>query len=120
MKAQFLSKFPNIRLLRNYLDKHKVKEQEYVIERTVMLKKEVLIHLREHLLENNYHIIKHKNEMFVDDNGVWHVVMYYSLSCDIMLLVNSEGFDYARYVAIKTNGGEQVEKRFTIKNRYKK
>lgn len=118
MKAQFVSKFANIRLVRNYLDKNNVEEQEYVIEKTVMLNKSDLIYMREHLLEDNPHIIQNKQHMLVDDNGSWHVVMFFNLQCDVMLLVNSEGFDYARYVAIKTNGGEQVEKRFAIKNRY--
>lgn len=43
MKAQFVSKFANIRLVRNYLDKNNAEEQEYVIEKTVMLNKLDLI-----------------------------------------------------------------------------
>jgi len=118
MKAQFLSKFPNIRLLRNYLDKHNISEQEYVIEKAIMLNRNDLIYMREHLLEDNPHIIQNKESMFVDEQGVWHVVMFFNLQCDIMLLINSEGFDYARYVALKVNSAEQIEKRFTIKDRY--
>lgn len=118
MKAQFVSKFPNVRLLRNYLDKHKVKEHEYIIERSIMLNKDDFIYLREHLLENNKNIAQYKSDMYVDENGVWHVLMFCSICCDIMLLVNSEGFNYARYVALVNNGGEQIEKRFTIKKRY--
>ena len=118
MKAQFVSKFPNARLLRNYLDKHRVKEREYIVERCIMLNRDDFIYLREHLLEDNINITKHKKDMYVDDNGVWHVIMFCNIASDIMLLVNSEGFDYARYVALINNGGEQIEKRFTINKRY--
>ena len=57
-------------------------------------------------------------KMYVDKNNVWHVLMFCSMVADIMILVNSEGFNYARYTSIICNGGEQVEKRFTIKERY--
>ena len=120
MKAQFVSKFPNVRLIRNYLDRHKVKEQEYIIEHSILLGREDFIYLREHLLEDDKNIAQYKNEMYVDKNGVWHVIMFCSITCDIMLLVNSEGFNYARYCAVINNGGEQIEKRFAISNRYPK
>ena len=64
-------------------------------------------------------IIKYKKDMFIDDNGVWHVLMFCCVIFDIMILVNSEGFKYARYCAVINNGGEQVEKRYALKNRYK-
>lgn len=118
MKAPFISKFPNVRLTRNYLEKHKVKEREYIIERSILLGREDFIYLREHLLEDNKNIAQYKSDMYVDENGVWHVIMFCSITCDIMLLVNSRGFNYARYVALMNNGGEQIEKRFAINHRY--
>lgn len=120
MKAQFVSKFPNVRLIRNFLDKHKVKEREYIIERSILLGREDFIYLREHLLEYNKNIAHYKSDMYVDKNGVLHVIMFCSITCDIMLLVNSKGFNYAQYVALINNGGEQVERRYTISNRYPK
>ena len=118
MKAPFVSKFPNVRLISNYLEKHKVKEREYIIERSILLGREDFIYLREHLLEDNKNIAQYKSDMYVDENGVWHVIMFCSITCDIMLLVNSRGFNYARYVALMNNGGEQIEKRFAINHRY--
>ena len=66
----FVSKFSNVRLIRNYLDKHKVKEQEYILERSILLDREDSIDLREHLLEDDKNIVQYKNEMFVDKNDV--------------------------------------------------
>lgn len=118
MKARFVCKIPNARLVRNAIDRKEGRSHEYIIERTIYLSKEKFIRFRSHLLDDNEELINYRNDMFVDENGVWHVVMFFNLQCDVMILVNSEGYDYARYVAIKTNGGEQVEKRFAIKNRY--
>ena len=80
--------------------------------------KEKFIHFRSHLLEDNDAIMTYKNEMYVDENKVWHVLMFCSMIADIMILVNSEGFNYARYCSIICNGGEQVEKRYSIGQRY--
>ncbi len=64
---------------------------------------------------NNY-----KNEMFIDKNGCFHVLMFGSMIADIMILVYSDGEDYAKYVSIISNGGEKVEPRFTTSERYPK
>ena len=63
-------------------------------------------------------IIKYKNEMFIDNKGIWHVLMFCCMRSDIMLFVYSKGCDYAKYVSIITNGGEKVEPRFTTSQRY--
>lgn len=47
--------------------------------------------------------------MFIDDNGVFHVLMYCCIQCDVMLLVYSDGENYAKYCSIKSNGGEKVD-----------
>ena len=117
MKARFFCKMPNARLVRNAIDRNEGQMHKYIVERTIYLSKEKFIHFRSHLLDDNNELINYKNEMYVDKNKVWHMLMFCSMIADIMILVNSEGYDYARYVAIKTNGGEQVEKRFAIKNR---
>lgn len=118
MKAKFFFKVPNARILRNKTDRECGIKVEYIVERTIVLGQDAFIYFREHLLEDYPTISLYKKDMFVDNNGVWHVVMFCSMRADIMLLVNSEGYNYARYVAIKTNGGEQIEKRFTINQRY--
>ena len=120
MKARFFYKIPDAKLIRNKTDKNKGKEVEYIVERTIYLPKLEFIHFRSHLLEDDPNIIKYNKDMYVDNNGVWHVLMFCCVISDIMILVNSEGFKYARYCAVINNGGEQVEKRYTTSNRYKK
>ena len=118
MKARFLYDMPNARLLRNRLDKNDGEEHKLVIERVVYLPKRDFIPFREHLLELTPFVACHKEDMFIDCSGVWHVIMYCCLQSDIILLVNSNGENYAKYCSIITNGGEKVEPRFTTSQRY--
>lgn len=120
MKARFIGNIPNARLLRNRIDNGEGFEVEYVVERVLYLPRREFIPFREHLSEYAPNIAKYQEDMFVDDNGVWHVLMYCCIQCDIMLLVFSDGENYAKYCSIKSNGGEKVEPRFTTSNRYHK
>ena len=120
MKTRFICNVSNARLLRNRIDKHEGFEAEYVIERVVYLSKREFIPFRESLLADEPNIALYQDDMFIDENGVFHVLMFCCMQCDIMLLVYSEGENYAKYCSIKSNGGEKVEPRFTISQRYSK
>lgn len=114
MKAKFLCDMPNARLLRNRLDNGEVLEYEYVIERVVYLSKRTFIPFREHLMERTPFVSCHKEDMFIDEQGFWHVLMFCCLQSDIILLVNSKGENYAKYCSIISNGGEKVEPRLQL------
>ena len=118
MKARFVCKIPDARLVRNAIDRKEGRVHEYIIERTIYLSKEKFIHFRSHLLDDNDELINYKNEMYIDKNKVWHVLMFCSMIADIMILVYSDGEEYAKYVSIISNGGEKVEPRFTTSKRY--
>lgn len=118
MKAMFICEMPDARFVRNAIDRKEGQVYKYIIERTIYLSKEKFIHFRSHLLDDNDELINYRNDMFVDENKVWHVLMFCSMIADVMILVNSEGFNYARYTSIISNGGEKVEPRFTTSKRY--
>lgn len=118
MKTRFISNVSNARLLRNKIDKCEGFEAEYVIERVVYLSKREFIPFRENLLADEPNIALYQDDMFIDNNGIFHVLMYCCMQCDIMLLVYSDGENYAKHCSIKSNGGEKVEPRFTISQRY--
>ena len=118
MKAGFICNVSNARLLRNRIDKGEGFEAEYVVERVVYLSKREFIPFREHLMEEEPNIAKYQEDMFIDEQGVFHVLMYCCIQCDVMILVYSDGENYPKYCSIKCNGGEQIEKRYTISNRY--
>ena len=118
MKARFVCKNPNARLVRNAIDRDEGRLHDYIVERTIYLSKEKFIHFRSHLLDDNDELINYRKEMYVDENKVWHVLMFCSMIADIMILVYSDGEDYAKYVSIISNGGKKVEPRFTASKRY--
>lgn len=118
MKARFVCNVSNARLARNKIDKRDGFETKYVVERVIYLAKYPFLHLREYLLEDDPNISLHKEEMYIDKNKVWHVLMFCCLQSDIMLLVYSDGEEYAKYVSIISNGGEKVEPRFATSQRY--
>lgn len=118
MKSRFVCKMPDARLVHNAIDRNEGRLHEYIVERTIYLSKEKFIHFRRHLLDDNNELINYKNEMYIDKNKVWHVLMFCCLQSDIMLLVYSDGEEYAKYVSVISNGGEKVEPRFTTSKRY--
>ena len=118
MKARFVCNVSNARLARNRIDQCEGFEAEYVVERVIYLQADYFISFRSRLLEDEPNIASHKNEMFIDERGVFHVLMFCNMQSDIMLLVYNDGEDYVKYVSIISNGGEKVEPRFTISKRY--
>ena len=118
MTARFIDNVPNARLLRNRLDEGLGVERQYFIERSVVLKHHNFMYFRDHLSDDNDIVIMHRDDMFVDDNGIWHVIMVCCVRADIMILIFSDGTNYAKYLSIKNNGGEQVEPKFTTCKRY--
>ena len=118
MKERFLCDIPNARLVRNSLAKGEGIEVEYIVERVVYLSKRDFVPFHEHLIEATPFVSCHKEDAFIDGQGVWHVLMFCCLQSDIILLVNSNGEDYAKYCSIISNGGEKVEPRFTTSQKY--
>ena len=108
----------NARLLINRIDKDEGLEAECVVEQIVYLSKREFIPFRERLLEDEPHIAKYQEDMFIDENCVFHVLMYCCIQCDVMILVYSDGENYPKYCSIKSNGGVKVEPRFTTSQRY--
>ena len=118
MKAKFIENVSNARLLRNRLDEGLGVERQYFIERSVVLKHHNFMYFRDHLSGENDIVKMHNKDMFVDGNGIWHVIMVCCVRSDIMILIFSDGTNYPKYLSIKNNGGEQVETKFTTCKRY--
>lgn len=100
MKTRFVCDVSNSRLLRNRIYKCEGFEAEYVVERVVYLSKREFIPFRERFMEEEPNIVLYKDDMFIDEQGVFHVLMYCCIQCDVMLLVYSDGENYAKYCSI--------------------
>ena len=118
MKARFVCNVSNARLARNRIDNCEGFEAKYLVERVIYLQRDDYISFRSNLLEDEPNIASRKDEMFIDEKGGYHVLMFCSIISDIMILVYSDGEDYAKYVSIISNGGDKVEPRFATSQRY--
>lgn len=72
---------------------------EFVVEGVVTLSEQDFDRFKNNLLDDANFIKENKEMMYVDNEGVWHVIMVTSDYADHAILVNSEGYDYARYSA---------------------
>lgn len=66
---------------------------------TVELPYEEFIEFRENLLCDRQFIQEHKDKMFIDSANTAHCLMVLCVDSDDGILVNSEGYGYARYFA---------------------
>ena len=76
-----------------------VPQDEFKIEKIVELPKKQFDHFLNHLLDDYDFIKENIPLMFVDDNDVWHTILVTTKEIDYGILVESEGYNYARYAA---------------------
>lgn len=76
-----------------------IPKTEFIIEKTIVLTtREFDIFLND-LMEDYQFIADHTDLMYEDDNGVWHCILITSADASFGILVQSEGYSYARYAA---------------------
>lgn len=76
-------------------------QARYKIERIIEVTKQEYRNLCNGLLEPKPYIAKHLDDMWFDDKAeCWHCIMIRTPSTKEALLVESEGFGYARYTAL--------------------
>ena len=73
--------------------------QPWVVEHMVELPPGEFRYLKEHLLRDQSFIAEHSEEMRMDSSGITHGMLVLCEGIDDGILVNSEGFAYARYAA---------------------
>lgn len=77
-----------------------VKKVEVTVEKTITLKKDEFQKFVDNLLYDSEIVKENVDLMRVDKNGVWHCIKVTSRGLPYSILVESEGYDYARYTAI--------------------
>jgi hypothetical protein len=71
-----------------------------VVEKTIELSAEDYLHFKNHLLEYKPFITENRDWMRVDGNSVAHCLLVLGEGGSEGVLVNSEGYDYARYASL--------------------
>jgi len=96
VKAHFVRKANTIDDLKGY---EKESDSQYAIEEEVELEPEEFKVFSENLLADHDFIAKRVDKMFMDADKVWHCILVKARGTDEGILVESEGYDYARYSA---------------------
>jgi len=76
-----------------------IPKNEVKIEKVVTLQINEFRKFEDRLLDNYDFITENKELMYIDENGVWHAILITAKEVDYGILVESEGYDYARYAA---------------------
>lgn len=76
-----------------------VPQDIFVIEKVVEISIEKFNNFLEDMLADKDFIDVNKDLMYVDKDNVWHVILVTAKEVDYGILINSEGYPYARYSA---------------------
>lgn len=76
-----------------------IPKNEVKIEKVVTLQINEFRKFEDKLLDNYDFIAENKELMYIDENDVWHAILITAKEVDYGILVESEGYDYARYAA---------------------
>lgn len=96
MKAHFVRKATTIDDLKGY---EKESGSQFAIEEVVELEPEEFKAFSESLLDDHDFIAQRVDKMFMDTDKVWHCILVKARGTDEGILVESEGYEYARYAA---------------------
>jgi len=97
-KAVFTRKSIDIEEVRERAGREEPK-CEYVIEKVIELPENDYLAFANDLLKDSAVIKANNGLMFVDADGVWHCILVKAKGGSDGILVESEGYDYARYTA---------------------
>lgn len=76
-----------------------IPKNEVKIEKVITLQINEFRNFEDRLLDNYDFIAENKELMYIDEDGVWHAILITAKEVDYGILVESEGYDYARYAA---------------------
>lgn len=85
-----------------------IKVKSCVAEKIIELSDEEYESLCEDLMLNRDYITENNNLMYEDKNGVTHCLLVLGEGYDDGILINSEGYDYARYYSVIPNARQLV------------
>jgi len=76
-----------------------IPQDEFVIEKVVEIELKQFTKFLDDMLGDYDFIEAKKDLMYVDNNHIWHAVLVTAKEVDFGILVQSEGYGYARYSA---------------------
>lgn len=80
-------------------DKEAKQRSKYIVEKTITLDEEDYMHFAGNLLSDMWFLVENLDKMFVDKSGIKHCLFIRKEGANGGILVESEGYSYARYAA---------------------
>lgn len=99
MRAVIIRKASNVKDWKEIAETYHCKADEVVIEKTVEVSEEEFTSLCSDFFKNRDYITANINAMYME-NGVWHCILVKSAMSETAILIESEGYDYARYTSV--------------------
>lgn len=85
-----------------------VKTEKCIVEKIIELDDKEYESLCEDLMAYRCFVTENKESMYVDTDGVAHCILALGENYDDGILINSEGYDYARYYSVIPNARQLV------------
>lgn len=76
-----------------------VPQDDYTIEKVLEIDNDEFNNFLDDMLADKDFIDVNKDLMYVDKDNVWHAILVTSKEADFGILIQSEGYPYARYSA---------------------
>jgi hypothetical protein len=99
MKAVIIRKASNVKDWKEIAGTYKCKADEVIIEKTIEVSEGEFKSLCGDFFKNREYITANLDEMYME-NGIWHCILVKCAASEIGILIESEGYDYARYTAV--------------------
>ena len=99
MKAPFIRKASDLKDWKNSYMLFKPKAQEFVVEKHIELSNAEFKDFQNDFFKAR-EFIKDNEDLMYCDNGTMHCIAIYCKDSEMAILVESEGYDYARYTSI--------------------
>jgi len=76
-----------------------VPQDDFVIEKVIELENSEFESYLDDILQDKNFIEENIDLMYVDDKDIWHAILITSKEANFGILIQSEGYSYARYSA---------------------
>ncbi len=105
-KARFVRKAVDIGDLSYQLERENIKAYPYVIEKKIELDRREWQYLCQDFIGYKQYIDDNQQYMYYDDKG-YHCLLVTTKGVDFGILIESEGYKYARYTSVIELGEKQ-------------
>lgn len=87
-----------------------IPEDEFIVVREIVIPLKQFDKFINRMLDDYDFIEENKDLMYIDEHGVWHAIFVTAEEMDYGILIQSEGYNFARYSAYLTKAELEAHK----------